>query len=83
VVKHPYPIWTGRFRSSLNPANVAERYMTRHLMLFETAFCISSPDIGVERVTWKRKESKVSVECCKLSGAKIKTTHFSHGYIIF
>lgn len=82
-VKHPYPIWTGSFRSSLNPANVAERYTTRCLMLFERAFWISSPDIGVERVTWKRKESKVSVKCCKLSGAKIKTTHVSHGYIIF
>jgi hypothetical protein len=34
-------------------------------------------------VTWKRKESKVSVKCCKLSGAKIKITHVSHGYIIF
>jgi hypothetical protein len=52
-------------------------------MLFERAFWISSLDIGVERVTWKRKESKVSGECCKLSGAKIKTTHFSHGYMIF
>jgi hypothetical protein len=52
-------------------------------MLFERAFWISSLDIGVERVTWKRKESKVSVECCKLSGAKIKTTHISDGYMIF
>ncbi len=83
VVKHPYPIWTGSFRSSLNPANIAERYTTRCLMLFERALWISSPDIGVERVTWKRKESKVSVKCCKLSRAKIKTTHVSHGYIIF
>jgi hypothetical protein len=70
VVKHPYPIWTGSFRSSLNPANVAERYMTRCSMLFERAFWISSLDRVLKGWHGREKNQKYLWNAVSFQGLK-------------